>query len=186
MEALRRHRLRRRLPAAPAAGQGTGLLGPQDHRPHGPPGRDLQPHAGRLSRPAPLRRHALPAHGLRRGHDRPAVGLCPRRAGPPLGSHRTYPQVRVLGFPRPGDRRDGPLPRLRGPGPGDDGDPRLPGRRPGDRQRRLRGDLRPLDELRGLQRRRREPRLPGRRPATATPSSSRSTPRPSPGPTSCA
>ena len=66
-----------------------------------------------------------------------------------------------------------------------DGDPRLPGRRPGDRQRRLRGDLRPLDELRGLQRRRREPRLSGRRPATATPSSSRSTPRPSPGPTSC-
>ena len=57
-------------------------------------------------------------HGLRRGHHRPAVALRPGRAGPPLGSRRTHPQVRVLGFPRPGARRDGPLPRLRGPGPG--------------------------------------------------------------------
>ena len=38
-----------------------------------------------LSRPAPLRRHALPPHGLRRDHHRPAVALCPGRAGPPLG-----------------------------------------------------------------------------------------------------
>ena len=33
----------------------------------------------------------------------------------------------------------------------DDGDPRLPGRRRGPGHRRLRGDLRPLDQLRGLQ-----------------------------------
>ena len=77
------------------------------------------------------------------------------------------PQVRVLGLPRPDARRAGPLPRLRGPGPGHHGDPRLAGRRPDPGQRRLRGDLRPLDQLRGLQRQRGEPGLPGRRPTTA-------------------
>ncbi len=86
--ALRRHGLRRRLPAASAAGEGDVRLGAEDHRPDGPPGRAVQPHAGRLSRSAALRRHALQADGLRRRDDRPAAALRARRAGPPLGSRR--------------------------------------------------------------------------------------------------
>ena len=43
------------------------------------------------------------------------------------------------------------------------GDPRLPGRRPDPGHRRLRADLRPLDQLDGLQRQRGQPGVPGRR-----------------------
>ena len=59
-------------------------------------------------------------------------------------------EVRVLGFPGPGAGRPRRLPRLRRPGPGDDGDPRLSGRRRGPGHRRLRPDLRPLDDVHGL------------------------------------
>ena len=64
------------------------VLGAADHRPDGPPGRPVQPHAGRLPRPAPLRRHALQADRLRRRDDRPAAALRARRAGPPLARGR--------------------------------------------------------------------------------------------------
>ena len=72
-----------------------------------------------------------------------------------------------------------------GAGSGDDGDPRLPGRRRDRRLRRLRIDLRPLDHVDGLHRQRRQPHVS--RPARSTPtaSSSRSIPRPFPAPTSC-
>ena len=62
--------------------------GPQDHRPDGSPGRAVQSHAGRLSRSAAVRRHALQADGLRRRDHRPAIALCARRASAPLGSGR--------------------------------------------------------------------------------------------------
>ena len=66
-------------------------------------------------------------------------------------------KVRSLGFSRPGARRRRRLSRLRRPGYGDDGDPRLPGRCRGDRLGRMRIDLRPLDDVDGLHRRRRQP-----------------------------
>ncbi len=139
-------------------------MGAADHRPDGPPGRDLQPHARGLSRSAALRRHALPADGLRRGHHRPAIALRPGRAGPPLGSGRANPQVRIVGFPRAGARRAGPLPGLRRPGHDYDGNPGHSGRRPGAGHRRLRADVRPIDQLDGLHGQRRQPHVPGRRP----------------------
>ena len=74
---------------------------------------------------------------------------------------------------------------VRRPGPGHDGDSRLPGRRGGHRLRRLRADLRPLDDVDGLHRQRRQPHAIRPAPSTAMPSSSRSTPRPFPAPTSC-
>ena len=146
----------------PAAGQGNDRLGPEDHRPDGPAGRALQPHARRLSRSAALRRHALQADGLRRRHDRPAVALRPRRASPPLGSRGQGQEIRVLGFSRPDARRCRHLPRLRRARHGDDGDPRLPGRRRDHGHRRLRADLRPLDDVDGLHRQRRQPGVSGR------------------------
>ena len=50
-----------------------------------------------------------------------------------------------------------------GAGPGHDGNSRLPGRRGDRRLRRLRADLRPLDDVDGLHRQRRQPLFPGRR-----------------------
>ena len=64
-----------------------------------------------ISRPAPLRRHAVQTDGVRRRHHRPAVALRARRAGPPLGSRRQGEEVRVLGFPRAGARRQRRVPR---------------------------------------------------------------------------
>ena len=51
--------------------------------------------------------------------------------------------------------------------------------------RRLRADLRPLDDVDGLHRQRRQPLLSGRAPSTATASSFRSIRRRFPAPTSC-
>ena len=70
-------------------------------------------------------------------------------------------------------------------GPGDDGDSRVSGRRGDRRHRRLRADLRPLDDVDGLHRQRGEPLLSGRARSTPTASSSRSIRRRFPGPTSC-
>ena len=66
-------------------------------------------------------------------------------------------------FLGPDARRQRRLPRLRRPGPGDDGNSRLPGRCRDRRLRRLRPDLRPLDDVDGLHRQRRQPLLSGRR-----------------------
>ena len=68
-------------------------------------GRALQSHARGLSRPAPLRRHALQAHRFRRRHHRPAVALRPRRPGAPLERRGQGEDPRNLGLSRPGARR---------------------------------------------------------------------------------
>ncbi len=63
----------------------------------------------------------------------------------------------------PSARRQRRLPRRGRAGPGDDGNPRLSGRRRGHRLGRLRADLRPLDDVDGLHRQRRQPHVSGRR-----------------------
>ena len=73
-----------------------------------------------------------------------------------------------------------------GAGSGHDGDSRLPGRCGDRRLRRLRADLRPLDDVDGLHRQRRQPLLSGRREVRQRASSFRSIRRPFPAPTSCA
>ena len=85
-------------------------------------GRPLQSHARGLSRSAPLRRHAVQAHGLRRRHDRPAIALRldeQVRRWEVEGKIKKYEFWDFLG---PDPRRQRRLPRLRRPGPGDDGD----------------------------------------------------------------
>ena len=164
VEALRRHRVRRRFSAAPAAGEGDDHVGTEDHRPDGSPGRDLQSHA----------RKASSTGGG-------SAARCIKRtafAGATTGQQLLYAldeqvrrwevggqdhQVRVLGFSGPDAGRARRMPRLRRTGPGDDADPRLSGRCGGHRQRRLRPDLRPLDQLHGLHRQCRQPLLPAGR-----------------------
>ena len=111
MAAPRRHRLRRRLPAASAAGQGNVPVGPQDHRPDGSAGRAVQSHAGGLSRSAPFWRHAVQADRLCRRHHGPAIALCPGRSGPPLERGRQGQDLRSLGLPGPRARCQRHLPR---------------------------------------------------------------------------
>ena len=67
----------------------------------------------------------------------------------------------------------------------DDGDSCLPGRRGDRRLGRLRTDLRPLDDVDGLHRQRRQPRHSRPAPSTATASSFRCIRRPCRAPTSC-
>ena len=123
--ALRRHGLWRRLSAASAAGQGDVRLGAEDHRPDGPAGRDVQPHAGRLSRSAAVRRHALQADGVRRRDDRPAAALRARRAGPPLGEPRARSRkFEFWDFLGPVLDDNGVCRGAIGAGPGVDGDSR--------------------------------------------------------------
>ncbi len=139
--------------------------GPQDHRPDGSPGRALQSHARRLSRSAPLRRHAVQAHRLRRRHHRPAIALRAGRAGAPLGAStarsRSTKFWDFLGpvlddngrLPRRASRQDLVTMEIRA----------FPADAVVIGLGRLRADLRPLDDVDGLHRQRRQPLLSGRR-----------------------
>jgi succinate dehydrogenase/fumarate reductase flavoprotein subunit len=52
-----------------------------------------------LSRPATVWRHTLQTDQFRRGHDRPATPLRPRRAGSSARGRGAGQEARVLGFP---------------------------------------------------------------------------------------
>jgi hypothetical protein len=186
VEALRRHGLRRRLPAASAAGQGDGLLGAEDHRPDGPPGRPFnRTPEGFLDRRrfgGTLYKRTAFAGATTGQQLLYALDEQVRRWESPKGKVTKYefwdflgPILDDNGVCRGCVAQDLCL----------DGDPRLSGRRGDRRHRRLRADLRPLDDVDGLHRQRRQPLLSRPAPSTATASSSRSIRRRFPAPTSC-
>ena len=186
LAAFRRHRLRRRLPGQPAAGQGHVRSRSRHHRSARPHGRALQPHSRRTARLPPLRRHPLQPHRLRRRHHGPATSLRARRAGAPLRIRRQSPQIRTLGISLRRARFQPRLPRHLRHGFAFHGSPHLPRRRHHHRHRRQRRHLRHAPQTPSSVPDQRSRRSISRAATTPTASSFRSIPRAFPAKTSCA